>query len=968
MKAGFKTMGKGFIWLLLLILLVAFAGCGGGGGGTTAISGKVIDGPVSNASITVYQVTSTGFVKAGTGSTGADGSFSLNIPGYNSSDYYILYVSGGTFENNKVSTGAPDMVGFLAPGGSHQVFITPVTTLIGEQLFSNGVLNQNLTAAQVQADIQQMLAALENMFQALGNNSAGSISSADPTGQSGLGQLIAELNGLLQDIANNVSGESYAQAMADLANYIANNPTSFSAALQAADAGSGSFSLANFTVTGGSGGTTTISGMLSSNDQTGLHTLMTMPGIPAGLFATAGNNQVSLSWTASGAASYNVYRGTSSGALGTKIKIKTGATSASYTDTTAVNGTTYYYQVTAVNSSGESAGSTQVSATPSSGPGSGSSTLSGHVYSGPSTPVSGSTVTLYSVASSGSPSVLGSASSNSSGTFNISYTNPGGSNILFLTAAGGNAGAGANSGIILAAVAGQAASQPSSVTINELTTVMAVAVVGVPTGSISSATNYLPGNASRTVLNRTAELLFLVNAGTGQFAPLPSGFVLSTDDLDALADILSSCVESASGSQACSNLYADSVPSGGTAPTNTLAAISDIYQNMPSLNLGALTGLIPSAPPYTTQYSTSNAIPWNAVPNGLVVLNISGNGLNYAMWTTMDPAGNIWVADWEYDIGSGTNHLTEIPVTNGVPGLPSIKMTGNYATFNPVKITSDSSGNIWLSNDIWPPNVPAGPAVTEVPMKNGLPGTPVNITGSSITFPGPITADPAGNIWASNLNNNTITEIPVSGGTPVTPAAVATVPGGTGSYPAAITSDSAGNIWLSDGWVSNNYGYVTEIPVSNGTPGAAVNITIPPYAGAITSDPSGNIWVTDYSGANYGTPTLTEIPMSNGTPGAPVNITGGNWTNGFIVSAPNGDIWMINEGHAYAGYQLTKFPVTNGVAGTSASMLIPGLYGAVHLILDKNGNFWVTVDTQPSTTIGGSRNNSVFVIMGGVAP
>jgi fibronectin type 3 domain-containing protein len=80
------------------------------------------------------------------------------------------------------------------------------------------------------------------------------------------------------------------------------------------------------------------------------------------LTATPGSNQVTLSWSAStGATSYNVKRATVSGEPYTTIA---SPTTASYTDTTPANGTTYYYVVSAVNGGGESANSTQVSATP----------------------------------------------------------------------------------------------------------------------------------------------------------------------------------------------------------------------------------------------------------------------------------------------------------------------------------------------------------------------------------------------------------------------------------------------------------------------------------------------------------------------------------------------------------------------------------------------------------------------------
>jgi hypothetical protein len=87
------------------------------------------------------------------------------------------------------------------------------------------------------------------------------------------------------------------------------------------------------------------------------------PGTPTGLTATAGNAQVALTWNASsGATSYNVGRSATSGGPYTAVS---SPANTSYTDATVTNGTTYYYVVSASNSYGTSANSTQVSATPS---------------------------------------------------------------------------------------------------------------------------------------------------------------------------------------------------------------------------------------------------------------------------------------------------------------------------------------------------------------------------------------------------------------------------------------------------------------------------------------------------------------------------------------------------------------------------------------------------------------------------
>src|SRR5262249_17234933 len=85
------------------------------------------------------------------------------------------------------------------------------------------------------------------------------------------------------------------------------------------------------------------------------------------LSATPGNNQVGLKWSASpGATSYTVKRGPTAANLSI---VKSGIAGTSYSDTSAANGSTYFYSVDAVNASAlcntTSADSNVVPATPS---------------------------------------------------------------------------------------------------------------------------------------------------------------------------------------------------------------------------------------------------------------------------------------------------------------------------------------------------------------------------------------------------------------------------------------------------------------------------------------------------------------------------------------------------------------------------------------------------------------------------
>jgi fibronectin type 3 domain-containing protein len=91
------------------------------------------------------------------------------------------------------------------------------------------------------------------------------------------------------------------------------------------------------------------------------------PAAPSGAIASAGNGQSGLVWQAvSGATSYTIKRSTVSG--GPYSVIASGLTATNYFDSTVVNGTTYYYVITAVNAGGESGTSIQLVVTPNDNP------------------------------------------------------------------------------------------------------------------------------------------------------------------------------------------------------------------------------------------------------------------------------------------------------------------------------------------------------------------------------------------------------------------------------------------------------------------------------------------------------------------------------------------------------------------------------------------------------------------------
>ncbi|GEM_PF-3279453 len=94
----------------------------------------------------------------------------------------------------------------------------------------------------------------------------------------------------------------------------------------------------------------------------------TPPSVPTGLVATPGDNKVDLEWDPNmypDVEGYNIYRSTLSASGFAKIGSNTDNVDVTYSDTTAVNGTTYYYKIKAYDEvPNESAYSNQVSAVP----------------------------------------------------------------------------------------------------------------------------------------------------------------------------------------------------------------------------------------------------------------------------------------------------------------------------------------------------------------------------------------------------------------------------------------------------------------------------------------------------------------------------------------------------------------------------------------------------------------------------
>ncbi len=337
---------------------------------------------------------------------------------------------------------------------------------------------------------------------------------------------------------------------------------------------------------------------------------------------------------------------------------------------------------------------------------------------------------------------------------------------LYVLALGGNPGvAGANANIALLAALGPCSGVSAStfVTVNELTTVASVwALAPFMTGTTnigSTATNQVGlGDAFAAVTSVAS-----IAAGTAPGPSLPAGATLPVANIDTLANILSSCVNSTGGtagdSSPCGNLFSATTVNS-VAPTNTVAAALNMAQH-PASTVSALYALQPASPPFVPSLSSA--------PKDLTIaINYTGGGLNAPTAIAADQQGNVWVANSGSDAVSWLDHL----------GNSKLGATGALLGGVPQGVAIDLSGNAWVTA--------ANNEVYELNSSNG------NLTGSPLTGfnePTGIAIDPAGEIWVVNGGNNSVSTVNSSG------AALAGSPfAGSGiAAPAAIAINGSAN-------------------------------------------------------------------------------------------------------------------------------------------------------------------------------
>lgn len=324
-----KKKYSGTIAALLTTAFLSLAGCGSSsstGSGASTVSGVAAAG--SALAGTAYLKDSSNPAKTLQTTLNSDGSYTFDVTGMQAP--FILEATG------TANTTAYTLFSMATATGTAN--ITPISTM-ALAAANNGTDPAQTFASPTPAALQAMAGSLPSSLAALETALKPLFTQYGVTADPITGTFAANHTGLdamLDAVTMTLSAGTITVANATT------QATIFTC--QAANIAGGTFTTAN------------MPGMTTTTPTP------TAPAAPTGVTATGGTNQMTVSWSAvSGATSYNIYYSTTTGvttATGTKIANATSP----YVQTGLTAGTTYYYIVTAVNSTGESTASTQASA------------------------------------------------------------------------------------------------------------------------------------------------------------------------------------------------------------------------------------------------------------------------------------------------------------------------------------------------------------------------------------------------------------------------------------------------------------------------------------------------------------------------------------------------------------------------------------------------------------------------------
>ena len=519
-------------------------------------------------------------------------------------------------------------------------------------------------------------------------------------------------------------------------------------------------------------------------------------------------------------------------------------------------------------------------------------TLSGIVQTGGTnakTPLAQVSVVLFE-ASAGRPTELGRAATNVSGQFVISSPKKASPSIFFVSA---DIGAGVEFVTILGP------NLPSSVTINELTTVAA---------SYSLAQFYETGVVSgNSFALRIAAGMNdnLVAPATGESSPvlLSSPNADQTDSLRStrsLANLLAACVYNPG---ITSELLELTTPPGGRAPRNTAQALANLA-HYPARNVGLIYLLSTLQHSYFPQLVK--------VPDAwTITVKVNDSGNDRFLFggpgnLVFDSKGYAWITNNVRQGKTTSSRVMMVLQPNGLPSdgadnTPVSPVAGGGILGVGFGITIDPTGSVWVGNFGWGgvnPSLKHG-SVSQFSASGEPISGPRGYQGGPFRAQG-MAADAAGNIWITSFGNDSVYVF--LGGDPNSTSCFHEY-NGSQPFDVAIAPDGAALVSNSGGLLGSFPSSVAKFVLVNGVIRRQFLQFIGKSLKAISVDSEGNAWI-----ASKGDNSVYRIrPDGTGIGSFSGGGIDGPW--GIIVDGED-NLWVSNFGPTKTGSNFTSGRLT----------------------------------------------------------
>jgi Chitobiase/beta-hexosaminidase C-terminal domain/Concanavalin A-like lectin/glucanases superfamily len=459
----------------------------------------------------------------------------------------------------------------------------------------------------------------------------------------------------------------------------------------------------------------------------------------------------------------------------------------------------------------------------------------GRVHGGQQ-PISGASIQFYAAGSSSigtgaAPILSQPLQTDATGSFSVppgQFECPSNSSLVYVVSTGGNPGLapGTNNaaGALMTAIGPCAGiSSTTFINISELTTVASIWSLA-PFMSSGASVGADPAHqaALTTAFSQVSEFIDIAS-GAVPGSSLPSGWSFPITKFNTLGDILATCINTAGGAAgdqtACGNLFTNTQPATGAAPSNVLDASLQIARN-PTQNVSSLFLLIPAAAPW------------------LPVLGAAPTDWTLPLTTainapTISPAGGVFSGTQTITLSVSPSTAVIHYTTDGsTPSASSAVYSGPLTVSSSVTVQAVAYSGT-LSSSV---SSATFTSVAPVPAQLAFVGEPTTVTQGTTLAPAVSVAveDASGNVIPSATNPITVTLI---GGT-----AGATF-SGTTAAPAVLGQAAFSN--LSVATPGQNYQLVATSPGLSSATSTAFSIT-PAMTGTSFTVPADNTCNSGY--------------------------------------------------------------------------------------------------------------------------